>query len=341
MNAPSRWLLGLTLVGVLWVTGPAVAQSGESGGGGAGSEAERDAEPERRVDPRLRTLRRMMRPITVEFEGDRLRDIVEFFRETTGAAIDPAWIDEKDATGLDPEAEVTASIENRLALDALEIVLEEVSEDPDFDAATWQLTRDGRLEIGPRSRLNRRAFVKTYYVDDLLMRIPDFEDVPDLDLDSVLGGGQGGGGQSPFDDDDEADDALLLGDREEALDELVEIIRLAVEPDQWRANGGEGGVITMFQQTMVVRAPDYIHRQINGYDFVRGDYGAFVQRYRDRLRRDAGGVQRYGPGADASDEVDSGDAARAGREDAAPGDETAGDESAGDGNGEAGENAGK
>ncbi|GEM_PF-951349 len=270
------------------------AQAPRDGAGDAGG-AERTNQSRRTVDPRLRSLVRMMRPITISFEGAQLRDVLEFFSDTAGVEFDVKWINEKMINGLDPEMEISAEIDNKIALDALEVVLEKASDD-EFDEAIWQFGRDGVLELGPRSRLNRGAFVKTYYVQDLLMRVPDFENAPELDVDSVLGGGEGGG-QSPFDDEDDEEDEDLLGDRELALEELVDLIQLAVEPEQWRANGGDGGAITMFQQTMVIRAPDYMHRQINGYEWLPGDFGGFVQRYRDRLRREDGGVQRYGPGA--------------------------------------------
>ncbi|HIC61567.1 MAG TPA: hypothetical protein EYO72_02345 [Marine Group III euryarchaeote] len=39
-----------------------------------------------------------------------------------------------------------------------------------------------------------------------------------------------------------------------------------VEPDQWDENGGECS-IDSYQETLLIRAPDFVHRQIGGYPF--------------------------------------------------------------------------
>jgi hypothetical protein len=263
----------------------------------AGGSVAPDAAPKQRVDPRVRTLRKMMRPVTVEFDNVRLEEALAFFQELTGAEFDVFYLNDRTTSGLDPDREVSLSVENTLAIDALERLLEEASDD-EFDEATWQLSRDGYLEVSTRSRLNRRAYVRTYYVDDLLFVIPDNADAPELDIDSVLGGQGGGGGQSPFTDDDDENDEEFLEGYEETLEQLTDLIREAIEPEQWRANGGEGGSIRIFRRTMVVRAPDYMHRQLDGYDWLPRGYAAFRQTFADRLRREDGGVQRYGPGAE-------------------------------------------
>ena len=41
-----------------------------------------------------------------------------------------------------------------------------------------------------------------------------------------------------------------------------------MEPDAWDINGGEYATIRYYQGTLIIRAPDYIHRQIGGYPFV-------------------------------------------------------------------------
>ena len=41
-----------------------------------------------------------------------------------------------------------------------------------------------------------------------------------------------------------------------------------VEPDGWADNGGEWGTIRYYQGTLIVRAPDFMHRQIGGYPFA-------------------------------------------------------------------------
>ena len=38
-----------------------------------------------------------------------------------------------------------------------------------------------------------------------------------------------------------------------------------IEPEAWEDNGGHRAVMSYFEGALVVRAPDYIHRQIGGY----------------------------------------------------------------------------
>lgn len=251
------------------------AQTGPGGSARGGVQEE---------DPRPATLRKMMRRVTVTFEGETLEQVLVYLERIAGVEFDPLWTDER-RDGLDREAEIELDVERMPVLNVLERVLDKVSED--FDAATWQLNRDGQVQVGPRSRLNRFAYLRIYYIHDLVFVIPDFDNAPDLDLNNILGGGGGGGGDSPFEDDDDDDEGGLSGAalNEDAIEELLDVIRLAIEPDQWEDNGGDGGVIREFQGNLIVRAPAYMHRQLGGFDFVPRRYRPFVNEERLERRR--------------------------------------------------------
>ncbi len=81
----------------------------------------------------------------------------------------------------------------------------------------------------------------------------------------MLQSGQGGGGQSPFKDDNDTRDQNQRKTLKEKADEVVTLIQKIVEPQQWVDNGGDAATIDQFRGTLIVTAPDYIHRQINGY----------------------------------------------------------------------------
>ena len=276
-----RFVLGGTLV-----AGVVLACAGGVGVGSAAAQgSDGGGEVREEVDPRAVSWERMMRRVTVEFEGQPLEEVLGYLGTLADVEIDALWVDERRAVGLERDAEVVLEVEGERVLNVLERVLDEVSED-DFDAATWQLAGDGRVQVGPRSRLNRYAFLKTYYIHDLVFVIPDFDNAPELDLNNVLGGG--GGGDSPFEDEDDGDGGAGLGDaalNEDAIDRLLDVIRLAIEPDQWEANGGEGGIIREFRGTMIVRAPAYMHRQLGGFDFEPRRYRAWVNEERLERRR--------------------------------------------------------
>jgi hypothetical protein len=96
-----------------------------------------------------------------------------------------------------------------------------------------------------------------YDVRDMLLVIPDFTEVPDLELGQIVQG-QGGSEQ-------DADVEVPEGETEEQrMERLIEIIQTSVEFEQWRANGGDAAEITPYRGSLVVRAPGYIHLQLGG-----------------------------------------------------------------------------
>ena len=209
------------------------------------------------ADPRTDALARLLQPVTAEFDDAALEDIVTYIEQVTGVTLEPVW-DDDAAGGLDRDAFVTMTATGQPILSVLERVLDKV--DDEFDAATWQCTPEGTVEIGPRSALNRRAYVRIYDVRDLTFVIPDFTDVPDLELGQIVQG-QGGSSQDV--------DLDTPGEESEAerLQQLIDLVKSSVEYDQWRANGGDGASLSVYRGSLLVRAPAYIHRQIGGVSY--------------------------------------------------------------------------
>ncbi|MEQ9616891.1 MAG: hypothetical protein RLN60_02530 [Phycisphaerales bacterium] len=220
----------------------------------------------RPVDARAITWHRLMTRITVAFDGNRLEDVMKFVSDFSGADLEPLWIDDRRA-GLDPDAEIELDVSDVTVLTLLERVLEQVQDD--FDPNTWQFSRAGAFEMGPKSRLNKKATLKVYDINDLLFEIPNYPEVPSLDLDQILNQSQqggGGGGGSIFENEDVGDDDSLT--KQELADNLQDLIEQSIEPDQWASAGGDGATITYHDGHFLIRAPDYIHRQIVGYPFA-------------------------------------------------------------------------
>lgn len=215
--------------------------------------------------PQRDTILRLSRPVTLDLRDQRLQDVITFVQELTGADITPYYADDANPDGLDPDQLVTLSVTNASALTLIERLLEKAV--PAFGQPgdnTWQLTESGSLEIGPKERLNQRRRVELYDINDLLFVIPDFTDAPDFDLNSVLQSG-GGGGQSPF--QDTGDDSAFEDIRpaEERAQDIIDLITSLIETEQWLDNGGDAASIRYFQGSLIVNAPDYVHRGINGY----------------------------------------------------------------------------
>lgn len=222
--------------------------------------------------------RRLQKPVTIELTGQKLGDIVTFLRDLTGANIDPIWSDDR-AEGLDPEQQITLSVRDQPALRLLEKVLDRCGQNAG-DAA-WQFDSTGAVQIGLKASLNKHATLVIYDIRDMLFELPDYNSVPELDLNSVLsqggsagggGGGGGGGGQSLFGGGaggGNANDPDRIVDDERAAQRIIDLITETVEPAQWQDNGGDGGTIRFYNGNLLIKAPDYMHRQIVGYSFTR------------------------------------------------------------------------
>ncbi|HVZ95074.1 MAG TPA: hypothetical protein VG797_11255 [Phycisphaerales bacterium] len=224
-----------------------------------------------RADSRAVTLTKLQRRITVEIIDQKLVDVVQFLRDFAGADIDPLWTDDRHADGLEKDRRITMTARDETTLNFIERLLDKAGDD--FSSCTWQMSESGAIEIGPRSRLNREATLKVYDVHDLLFEAPNFTNVPQLSLEQVLnqstgkgGGGGGGGGVI------QNYEAEPVGPTEQEMtDKIIRIITNNIEFEQWRQNGGDGATIDAHNGTLLVRAPDYIHRQIAGYSYWRAD----------------------------------------------------------------------
>ncbi|MCR9076834.1 MAG: hypothetical protein NXI07_12425, partial [bacterium] len=212
----------------------------------------------------------LSKPVTLEVEDQPISDLFSFIADVTGAEIEPVYInDDLDTVGIDPDTEITVKVKEIPALVVLErILLRAQRSEASGEEYTWQFTDYGSIECGPKSRLNENSRVELYDVSDLLYLVPNFDNAPEFDLQSAIqqgGQGGGGGGQSPFSGgNQDPQDITSFADRAEALEQLI---ISTVEPDQWVDLGGDGGSISLYNQSFIITAPDYIHRQIAGYDF--------------------------------------------------------------------------
>ncbi|MCL4209868.1 MAG: hypothetical protein HRU76_05070 [Phycisphaeraceae bacterium] len=241
--------------------------------------------------------------ITVRFDDTPARDAITFIQNMLGINVIGRYSDDRVGTGIDPEAPITLDVANKPALTVLEMVLEQC-DDGFSGGVTWQL-RDGFVEVGTKERLNAARELRIYNVRDLLLEPPMFTNAPSLDLDSAfeggnggsgggggglgggglgggggiggggiggggfggggMGGGSGFGGGNPFETNDEDIERVAP---EVLAEELIEIIVEAVEPEAWEQNGGLAATIRYYRGNFIVRAPDYVHRQLGGYPFA-------------------------------------------------------------------------
>ncbi len=218
------------------------------------------------------TLLALSKPVTLDVTDQPLGDILDFISEITGAEFEPIYLtDNTTANGMDPETPITIKVSNVPALVVLDRVLLRAQRiEASGDEYTWQFTDIGSLEMGPKLELNHNQRVELYDLADLLFVVPDFDNAPNFNLQSAVqaasgsGGGGGGSGRSPFTGGAQRTDLASAEDRAQAITDLIQS---TIEPDQWVDLGGDGASMTFYGTSIIVTAPDYIHRQIVGYSF--------------------------------------------------------------------------
>ncbi|MBK7405715.1 MAG: hypothetical protein IPJ41_14130 [Phycisphaerales bacterium] len=211
-------------------------------------------------------LSKMMREMPeVNFEDQRLEDVLQYIKEVTGADLEAVWADDKTPEGLDKDATITLTAKRVSALRLLEMVLEKAAADQgNYSGGNgWQMTDWGSIECGPKELLARRTRLEVYPIQDMLWEIPNYTESPKIDLQSVLQSSQGGGGgQSPFTQQNQQD--VPRRSTEERAQDIIDIIEQLVEPESWLTGGGTA-TIRYFQGNLLVKGPDYLHRELGGY----------------------------------------------------------------------------
>lgn len=205
------------------------------------------------------TAAKLSQRITTSLAEKRLEDIFAFVKASTGVRLDPLWTTPQHAAGLDREAVISIVAEGLTVTEFIDRVLD-LSPHQAGDAPTWQLTSAGILQIGPRSRLNRYKRIEIYDVKDILKETPNHGKAPTIDLQQALQPRSA----SPLRDDTGGEDTPEKRiQRAQSLDELAQLIRDLIEPEQWNENGGDGSSMKLYQGLLIVSAPDYIQRQIS------------------------------------------------------------------------------
>jgi len=210
---------------------------------------------------------KLARRITVDWSDRSLGQAFAYLQTISDIRFHPLWADDRNAVGLDPEQPISINVKDETVLSVIEQVLDRA--DPGAGGGcTWQVSRSGQLQLGPRSRLNAFKRIEVYDVSDLAKDVPDHRAAPTIDLQQALqaGGGRGGsGGGNPISRTDAGNDwTLERPSRQERVEELATLIRDTVETDQWTDNGGSGATIRIHQSALIIDAPDYIHRAIRG-----------------------------------------------------------------------------
>ncbi|MEM6260169.1 MAG: hypothetical protein AAGB26_02680 [Planctomycetota bacterium] len=179
-----------------------------------------------------------------------------------------------EAQGIDPQQPVTLTLGRVPAELALKLIIQQLHPDPIGNDELLVDIEQWYVRIMTKEDALRRSTTRVYFIGDLLMDIPNFDNAPGFDLNDALsntssggsGRGSGSGGnqdQGLFGDDSDEEKEEVLS-KEEKAERIADMVRNTVEPDIWRANGGEYGSVRYYRGMLVVKAPDFVHEQIGG-----------------------------------------------------------------------------
>lgn len=195
--------------------------------------------------------------VQMNLQNNPLESALTYIAQQAEVGIDVDW-EILERIGIDRNTPVTLQLASVDATTALDRLLAKASPD-DFNAADWAVV-DGLLTVSSAEVLLDKTDVGMYDINDLLHEVPDYPDVPVIDLQQALQSSQGGGGQSPFQDQggNEIEETPL----EDRINEIIEIVENNIDEDRGFLEGR--WTITPFRGLLIIRATPKAHRQIGG-----------------------------------------------------------------------------
>ncbi|MEX2216499.1 MAG: hypothetical protein WD768_20470 [Phycisphaeraceae bacterium] len=218
-----------------------------------------ESEGNRRVQLKLQD------PIPVNFEQNKVVNVVDYFRNTTGVNFFVNWA-ALEAAGVEQDLLITLQLNNVPAEQAIKLVLQQAG------AAALEpigfSVIDGVVHISTRRDLQRTTDTRVYDIRDLLVQIPNFIGAPEFDLNSALsntssGGSSGGGAASAttlFSDSDAEGETIT---RVEMIEQITTLIQDTIGvTSEWAAYGGEVSSLRELNGNLIVKSTPDNHRDI-------------------------------------------------------------------------------
>ncbi|MFO0873367.1 MAG: hypothetical protein U0575_05290 [Phycisphaerales bacterium] len=258
--------------------GPAI--SPDRGVGAAGSPAPgRGTLPARNLasDTTVQGLATQLESMRVDVALDdaTARDVFDALAEASGLQIVPWYAVEENDPGIDPRQRLALALSDVTLRVALEAIADRCR---GSGASTWQI-HNGLVEVGPKVQLARETarVPRVYAIADLCMDVPSFGGSRSADI-----------APTPL-ERWAADHGSSLQRRTPRLMAagLLDFVVQSVEPEAWRKSDaqqeemrrrdereaddplsfhGQWGSMWYRQGQLVVVAPDFVHRQLAGYD---------------------------------------------------------------------------
>ena len=226
---------------------------------GALDSAGGESEINRRVSLKLQD------PLPVNFEGNKLVNVMDYFRNTTGVNFFVNWA-ALEAAGVEQDLAITLQLNNVPAEQALKLVLQQAGAGAELEPIGFSII-DGIVTISTQRDLQKTTDTRVYDIRDLLVQVPNFTGAPEFDLNSALSntssGGSSGGAQSSTTLFDDADAQGEQPTREELVEQITTLIQDTIGiQSQWAAYGGEVSSLRELNGNLIIKSTPDNHRDI-------------------------------------------------------------------------------
>lgn len=208
----------------------------------------------------------------VSFEDLPLDQVIEWLQGYTGMNVNVRWQTLIDQ-GVPRDKPITLKVKGLRLSQVLWMIMNEAG---GSDVKLAYRASGKLLILSTEEDLGKEMLVRVYEVADLLTRIPDFRNAPQIDIQnnqatggggtggggggSIFGGGSGGGGQ---DEEENENQNTQPGQVDPEMTILLTLITQTIQPDTWVANGGIG-TISAWRTQIVVRNNIRVHQELGG-----------------------------------------------------------------------------
>jgi hypothetical protein len=196
----------------------------------------------------------------VNLAGVPARLAFQWLSQSSGLNIVIDW-NALQAQGLDPQTPITLELRSVSFQQVLDLLVQQLQRPSTPNEA--QLVYEefpGFIQLLTKAQANQRLTVRIYEIAEVTASVPTFRNAPRMDLASVLESSGSTGGGVAFEQQDQDKPTPTQADRGE---QVAEMIRNVIEPSVWQQNGGPAS-LRYFQGRLIVNAPMYVHRQIDG-----------------------------------------------------------------------------
>lgn len=208
-------------------------------------------------------------PVTdITFENQPLDSVVDWLQnEFPGLTIHVRWA-QLEALSIARNKEITLAVKGFKMSQVLWMLMNEAS---GSETQLAYRASGNLILVSTAEDLGKEMITKVYDVTDLIVRIRNFRDAPNIDIQQAgQGGGSGGGSTNIFggsqgggQNDDQQDQNQQNGQADPEMTLLIKVITDTVHTESWQVNGGKG-TVTAFRRQLVVRNNIGVHQALGG-----------------------------------------------------------------------------